>query len=215
MKKFVFSSAIILSSFLAITAFRTATPAVKDNTGLSPLQGTAVTKWEVDKVHSNVKFTVTHMVISEVDGSFRDFTGTIEHSKADFSDAKINFTIEVGSVDTDNEKRDGHLKSPDFFDAVKYPQMKFTSTSFKPLGNNKFTLTGNLTLKDITKPVTFDVTYGGTVISQGMVKAGFKAKATINRFDYNLKWSSATEAGGLIVSKEVDIAINAELNQVK
>jgi len=121
----------------------------------------------------------------------------------------------VASVDTDNEKRDGHLKSPDFFDAAKYPQMKFVSASFRPLGGNKYELNGNLTIKDVTKPVKFDVTYGGKVTSQGKLKSGFKATASIDRFDYNLKWSAATETGGLVVSKQVDISINAEFVQVQ
>ena len=121
----------------------------------------------------------------------------------------------MSSVNTDNENRDKHLKSPDFFDAEKYPQMKFESTAFKPMGGNKYKLEGNLTIKDVTKPVSFDVTYGGTVNTQRGAKAGFKAKTTINRFDYNLKWDRATEAGGLVVSKEVEVTINTEFNEVK
>ena len=155
------------------------------------------------------------MVVSEVDGSFKTFDGSVEHSKPDFSDAKINFTVDVSSIDTDNDRRDNHLKSDDFFNAEKFPQMKFESTSFKPLGNNKYQLNGNLTIRDVTKPITFDVTYGGSIKTPQGAKAGFKARATVNRFDYNLKWDRATEAGSLVVAKDVEIIINAQFNQAK
>ena len=173
------------------------------------------TKWTVDKTHSNIKFAVTHMVVSTVEGNFKNFDGTVENSKPDFSDAVVNFTVDVTSVNTESEMRDNHLKGDDFFNSVKYPQMTFKSTSVKSLGGNKYQLNGNLTIRDVTKPVTFDVTYGGTVKTQMGTKAGFKAKTTINRFDYNLKWNNALEAGSLVVDKEVEIAINLELNQAK
>ena len=175
----------------------------------------AQTKWTIDKSHTNVKFAVTHMVVSEVEGNFKMFDGTVEQTKPDFTDAKINFTVDVASVNTDNERRDGHLKGDDFFNAEKFPQMKFVSTAMKPLGNNKFQLSGNLTIRDITKPVVFDVSYGGTINAGQGRKSGFKAKATIDRFNYNLKWDRAIEAGGLVVGKDVDIQINLELNEVK
>jgi polyisoprenoid-binding protein YceI len=173
----------------------------------------AQTKWSVDKAHSSVKFSVIHMVVSEVDGNFKMFDGSLEAAKPDFSDAKINFTIDVNSINTDNEKREGHLKSADFFDVANYPQIKFVGTSMKPLGGNKYELKGNLTLKDVTKPVVFQVTYGGTLTTKNGAKAGFKAKTTIDRYDYNLKWNNALEAGGLAVSKEVEITVNVELNK--
>jgi polyisoprenoid-binding protein YceI len=183
---------------------------------LLSLNGMAqVTKWAVDKGHSNVKFTVTHMTVSEVEGSFKIFEGTLEHTKADFTDAKVNFVVDVNSVNTDNERRDGHLKGDDFFNAAQFPQMKFVSTGIKSLGNNKYQLMGNMTIRDVTKPVVFDVTYGGSVNTQRGKKAGFKAKGTINRFDYNLKWDRATEAGGLVVGKDVELQLNIELDEVK
>jgi len=173
----------------------------------------AQTKWSVDKAHSSVKFSVVHMVVSEVDGNFKMFDGSLEAAKADFSDAKVNFTIDANSINTDNERREGHLKSADFFDVAVYPSIKFVSTSMKPLGGNKYELAGNLTLKDVTKPVVFQVTYGGTLTTKNGTKAGFKAKTTIDRYDYNLKWNNALEAGGLAVSKEVEITVNVELNK--
>ncbi|TAK37405.1 MAG: polyisoprenoid-binding protein [Saprospiraceae bacterium] len=181
----------------------------------TPAPATAETKWTVDKAHSSVKFTVTHLVISEVEGSFKIFDGTMTNTKPDYSDAKINFTVDVNSISTDNEGRDKHLKSDDFFSAETFPQIKFESTSFAPQGGNKYKLTGNLTVKDVTKQVTWDVTYGGTAVARGTTKAGFKAKTTISRFDYNLKWSSMTEAGGLVVGENVDIVVNLEMNQAK
>lgn len=170
-------------------------------------------KWSVDKAHSSVKFSVTHLVVSEVEGSFKLFDGSMENTKGDFSDAKIDFTVDVNSLNTDNEMRDKHLKGDDFFNAEKFPAMKFQSTSFKSAGGNKYKLAGNLTIRDITKPVVFDVTFGGTAVNMGKTKAGFKAKTSINRFDYNLKWNKATEAGGLVVSNEVDLTVNVELNK--
>lgn len=173
------------------------------------------TKWTLDKSHSNVRFTVTHMVVSETDGSFKIFDGTVEHTKADWSDAKINFTVDINSINTDNENRDKHLKADDFFNAEKFPTAKFVGKSFKPLGNNKYELVGDLTIRDVTKSIKFDVKFGGIAASTRGDKAGFKATTTINRFDYNLKWDRATEAGGLVVGKEVELTVLIELNKVK
>lgn len=204
--------AILAASGLLFTAFKKSEP-VPVKKQENPARAT--TKWTVDKSHSNVRFTVTHMVVSEMEGSFRGFDGSMEHTKADFSDAKIVWTIDVNSINTDNENRDKHLKNEDFFAAEKYPQIKFQSTAFKPLGDNKYKLEGNLTVRDVTKPVVFDVTYGGTLKTQRGNKAGFKAKTVIDRFEYGLKWSRMTEAGGLTVGKDVSISVNIELDEVK
>lgn len=176
----------------------------------------AQTKWTVDAVHSNVKFTVTHLVISEVEGNFKVFNGIISSSKPDFTGASIDFTVDVNSISTDNEMRDKHLKSDDFFNAEKFPKMTFKSTSFKKVSGNKYLLTGNLTIRDITKPIKADVVFGGTAKDgYGNLKAGFKATAKINRFDYNLKWNALTEAGGAVVGSEVNILLNLEFTQDK
>jgi len=175
----------------------------------------AQTKWTVDKLHSNVKFSVQHMVVSEMEGSFKMFDGTMEHSKADFSDAKISFTVDVASVNTDNERRDGHLKADEFFNAEKYPKMTFVSTSVTSAGQGKYKIAGNLTIRDVTKQVVFDMTHGGVLKTQKGAKAGFKARTTINRFDYNLKWDRATETGGLVVGKEVEIVVNVEMDSAQ
>jgi polyisoprenoid-binding protein YceI len=216
MKKVFLACALLVVSAVIVSSFTnknsaSAIPVALD--AVPPVQNPM--KWTLDKGHSNVKFTVTHMIVSEVDGSFRTFEGTVEHTKPDYSDAVVNFLVDVNSVDTDNENRDKHLKSDDFFNAEKFPQMKFQSTSFKPLGGNKYQLNGNLTIRDITKPVVFDVTYGGSINTQRGSKIGFKAKTTVNRFDYNLKWDRATEAGSLVVDKDVLITINCEFNEVK
>ncbi len=213
MRKLLFPLFALLGLAVTLSAFRNASLGPDPIPVAKPAY--APTKWTIDKVHSNVKFTVTHLVISEVEGYFKIFEGSLEHSKPDFSDAKILFTVDINSINTDNENRDKHLKSDDFFNAEKFPQMKFESTSFTPLGGNKYKLDGNLTIRDVTKPVTFDVTYGGTANMGNTVKSGFKAKTTINRFDYGLKWDRATEAGGMVVGKDVTVTVNAELNQAK
>ncbi|MGI4020042.1 MAG: YceI family protein [Janthinobacterium lividum] len=176
----------------------------------------AQTKWNVDPAHSSAKFTVTHLVISEVEGNFKKFNGTLTNTKPDFTDAVVDFNIDINSVDTDNEMRDKHLKGDDFFNAEKYPNMVFKSTSMKKLTGNKYALMGNLTIRNVTKPVKFDVTYGGTAKDgYGNTKAGFKASTVINRFDYGLKWNTATEAGGATVGKDVTIDMKLEFAQAK
>jgi polyisoprenoid-binding protein YceI len=176
----------------------------------------AQTKWNLDNSHSNVKFTVTHLVISEVDGFFKTFTGTMTATKPDFTDAQIEFSVDVASINTENEGRDNHLKSDDFFNAEKYPKMTFKSISMKKVSGNKYELVGDLTIRDVTKKVKFAVTYGGTVNDPwGNTKAGFKATATINRLEYGLKWNTLTEAGGAVVGPDVDITINASFTQAK
>lgn len=210
MKKVLFASALLLASGLVFTAFKNH-EAPKTFIPVPEIAG----KWVLDKSHSNIRFTVKHMVVSECEGSFKNFDGTFDATKADFSDAKVAFTVDVNSINTDNENRDKHLKGEDFFASDKFPQIKFESTSFTAQGDNKYKLEGNLTVRDVTKPMSFDVTYGGSINTQRGAKAGFKAKGSINRFDYGLKWNRLTEAGGLAVSKEVEITVNIELNEVK
>jgi Uncharacterized conserved protein len=172
-------------------------------------------KWTVDPAHSGVKFTVTHMMVSEVEGRFTKFNGTIDSPSPDFINAKINFTVDVNSLNTDNETRDKHLKSDDFFNAEKFPNMTFTSTSFKRVNGNKYILEGNLTIRDITKKVKFNVTYLGKTKSKQGSLAAFKATTVIDRFTYGLKWNALTEAGGAMVGKDVTINITLELDEAK
>lgn len=176
----------------------------------------AQTKWNVDFSHSSIKFTVTHLVIAEVDGGFKSYTGSVVSNNPDFNDAVIDFTVDVSSLSTDNDLRDKHLKSPDFFDTEKFPQIIFKSSAFKKISGTNYELDGTLTLHGITKLVKFEVTYGGTIKdSYGNAKAGFKATTTINRFDYGLKWNALTEAGSAVVSQVVTISIKMELGQAK
>lgn len=212
MKKLILSAAMLAASGIVFTAFKKSSSETSATTAPAPQRAT---KWVLDKAHSNIRFTVTHMVVSEVEGSFKAFDGSFVAEKADFSDARVSFTVDVNSINTDNENRDKHLKSDDFFNAEKFPQVKFESTAFKPQGDNKYKLEGNLTIRDITKPVTFDVTYGGTITGGRGAKAGFKAKATIDRFEFGLKWNRLTEAGGMTVGKNVDVTVNIELNEAK
>ncbi len=176
----------------------------------------AQTKWNVDAVHSNVRFTVTHLVISEVEGAFKSFTGSIAQKNPDFTGSDIEFSVDVNSINTDNDMRDKHLKSDDFFNAEKFPKMTFKSISFKKISGNKYQLFGKLTIRDVTKNVKFDVTYGGTAKDgYGNTKAGFRASAKINRLEYGLKWNTMTEAGGAVVGSEITINLNLEFAQEK
>ncbi|MBC7914476.1 MAG: YceI family protein [Pyrinomonadaceae bacterium] len=173
-------------------------------------------KWVIDPIHSSVNFNIEHLVISEVEGKFKTYNGSINATKPDLTDALIEFNVDVNSIDTDNEMRDKHLVAPDFFDAAKYPKMSFKSSSFKKVSGNKYILNGNLTIHGITKPAKFDVTYGGIAKDgYGNTKAGFKAKGTINRFDYGLKYNSLTEAGGATLGKNVEIDLKLQFAQAK
>lgn len=171
----------------------------------------AQTTWTVDKAHSKIGFNVAHMGISEVEGKFNDFEGTIVSKSDDFNGAQIEFTSKTASVDTDNEKRDNHLKSPDFFDAAKYPETKFTGTLVKEGG--KYKLKGDFTLHGVTKQVEFDVTYGGTVNHGKGTKAGFKLTGKINRQDYGLTWANKVPTGEMVVGDEVDLEVKVELDK--
>jgi len=172
--------------------------------------------WKIDPTHSEVNFKVKHLVVSSVRGQFNTFNATVESDKEDFSDAKIKFEADINSINTSNEKRNAHLKSPDFFNAGKYPKMIFVSTSVKKISDYELQVKGNLTLRGITKEVTFEVIYNGTVAGFGGNEvAGFEIHGKLNRFDYGLQWNALTEAGGVVVSNEVKIEILAEFNKVQ
>ncbi len=176
----------------------------------------AQTNWKFDKTHSEIGFNVTHMLISEVSGKFKEYSGTIVSSSDDFQNATIEFEVQVSSIFTDNETRDNHLKSDDFLDVEKYPTLKFVSKSFKKVEGKEYKLIGDLTIKDITKEVTLAVKYNGTVTGPwGKTRAGFKIVGEIDRFDYGLQWNKALEAGGLVVSREVELEIKLELIKKK
>lgn len=168
--------------------------------------------WTLDPAHSEVYFKIKHLVISTVTGSFKKFGGTVESDKEDFSDAKVKFSAEVDSIDTNNEQRDGHLKSPDFFDAASHPKISFESTGVEKASGDDFTLTGNLTMKDVTKPVELTVNFGGvTKDMYGNTRAGFEISGKIDRQDFGLKTTMVTEAGGLVIGNDVKLMMNVEL----
>ena len=172
--------------------------------------------WNVDPTHTTVKFSVTHLMVSEVEGNFKTYSGKVESPSTDFNNGTVEFSIDVNSINTESADRDKHLMGDEFFNAAKYPKITFKSTSFKKIAGNKYELIGDLTIRNITKKVTFDVKNNGLMKDPwGNNKAGFKANTKINRKDYDLKWSMVTEAGGMVVSEEVDITVNIELSQAK
>lgn len=176
---------------------------------------TQETKWVIDPSHSKVSFKVKHLMISNVIGHFGQFEGTVLTAGDDFSTAAINFSINTASVSTEIADRDAHLKSPDFFDAEKYPKITFAATGMKDLGDEMYELTGDLTVKDITKSVTLTVEFGGVMTDPwGNVKAGFSLSGKINRKDWGLNWNAALEAGGVLVGEEVKITADIELSKV-
>ncbi|MBV8388463.1 MAG: polyisoprenoid-binding protein [Mucilaginibacter sp.] len=177
------------------------------------LMSTAVfaQSWKVNKAHSHFTFTITHLAVSDVDGVFKDFDATITASKADFSDAKIEFVAQTASVNTGDDKRDGHLKSPDFFDAAKYPTVNFVSTGIKTISTNHYKVTGNLTLNGVTKPATFDLVYRGT-ITNPMTKtpdAGFSVSGSVNRSDFTF----GSKFGSPLLSDEVTFKASGEFDK--
>lgn len=177
---------------------------------------TSQTEWVVDKSHSYVKFAVSHLTIAEVDGRFKDFDVKMTHTVDDFTDAKIEATIKTTSIDTDNERRDNHLRSDDFLNSELYPEMKFVSSKVEKVGAEKYKVHGTLTIRDISKPVVLETRYAGTVTdSRGNLKSGFKATTTINRFEFGIRWNSAIEAGGFVAGKDVDITLLMEFAKKK
>jgi polyisoprenoid-binding protein YceI len=170
----------------------------------------------MDPTHSEINFKVKHLVVSTVTGHFDRFEATIESQEEDFSDAKIAFEADVNSINTKNEQRDGHLKSPDFFDSATYPKMSFVSTSVKKTSDYELLVTGNLTMRGIRKEITLNVLYNGTVAGFGGNQvAGFEIRTKLNRFDFGLQWSALTETGGVVVSNEVKIEVLAEFSKAQ
>lgn len=185
---------------------------------LSLTAATSQTKWKVDGSHSKLGFSVTHMMVAETEGKFKIYEGTVSSkTEMDFTDANIDFSADVASINTEDEKRDEHLKSPDFFDVVKFPKISFKSTSMKPSGKGKSTyiLEGDLTMKGVTKKVKlFAIGASKTVKDPyGNLKNGFKVTGLVNRKDFGLTWNAALEAGGVAVSELVKLDLNIELNK--
>ena len=172
------------------------------------------TQWKLDPTHSEVQFKVKHLMITTVTGYFKQFNLDVETETDDFTTAsKIEFTADINSIDTNNQQRDTHLKSADFFDAETYNQLRFTGTRYEANGDEA-KLHGELTIKGVTKPLTVNVEFGGMVVDPyGQTKAGFTVSGKISRKEFGLTWNAVTEAGQVVVSDE--IRIHAEIQLVK
>lgn len=172
----------------------------------------AKTNWILDPSHSEVEFKVKHMMISNVSGNFSKFSASVETEGEDFTTAKVTFTADIDSIDTGSEQRDTHLKSPDFFDAAKFPQVKFEATKYENVDNDgSYEVYGDLTIHGVTKPVKFDAEFGGVIKDPwGNTRAGITVSGKINRKDFGLTWNGVTEAGSLIVSEEVRVHVGLE-----
>jgi polyisoprenoid-binding protein YceI len=166
--------------------------------------------WDVDPAHSSVAFAVRHMMISTVHGQFRTFTASATGDPAEPEKATIEATIDVGSVDTGNEKRDSHLKSADFFDVDQFPKMTFKSKKIEPAGSGKYKVTGDLTLHGVTKEVVLEVEGPMKPIVMGNTKSGAHVTAKINRKDFGVSWNKAMDGGGVVVGDDVDVTIDVE-----
>jgi polyisoprenoid-binding protein YceI len=174
------------------------------------------TKWVIDPAHSEVAFKVKHLMISNVKGVFSEFQAEVLTDGDDFSSSRISFTMNPASINTGNPDRDGHLKSPDFFDVENYKEITFKADSLAKNKDEEYTLNGGLTIKGITKPVSLDVEFGGFMTDPwGNQKAGFNINGKINRKDWELNWNAALEAGGVLVGEEVRISCEVELLKLK
>jgi polyisoprenoid-binding protein YceI len=167
--------------------------------------------WALDPTHSEAQFKVKHLVISTVTGTFKSFDGSFESENEDFEGAAISFSLDTNSIDTNQEQRDGHLKSGDFFDVENFPKITFKSTSFTKKKGDDYTLVGDLTIKDVTKSVELEVELGGIAVDPyGNTKAGFEVSGKINRKDFGLTWSAITEAGAVVVGEDIKLQFNVQ-----
>ncbi len=192
--------------FLLATASRPALAAVP-----ASVTGT----WNVDKVHSEVSFQIRHLV-SKVRGRFGDFSGTVIVDAARPEASSVQFTVNVASIDTANADRDKDLRSPRFFDAEKYPEIRFVSTKVVSLSDTKYSVTGNLTMHGVTKEITLPVTFGGALKSPfGDERAGFETEISLNRKDYGIDWNKALDQGGLMLGDDVAVTVGLETVKAK
>ncbi len=172
-------------------------------------------KWVADPTHSEISFKVKHMMMTNVTGTFGQFAVDAETEAEDFSSAKVSFAAQIASINTGNEQRDGHLKSADFFDAEKNPELKFVSTSMTKKDDENYVLNGDLTIGEVTNSVSLDVEFGGINKDPwGNQKAGFSLSGKINRKEFGLTWNAALETGGVLVSEDVKLAAEIQLVKV-
>lgn len=174
-----------------------------------------VEKWNVDPAHSSIEFQVKHMMVSKVKGAFKDFSADLNLDPEDLTTASLAFTVDAASIDTRQEARDGHLKSPDFFDVEKYPAITFKSTNIVADGGNEYKVTGDLTVRDVTKPITLNVEYEGTSKDpmSGNMVAGFEGTGKFNRKDFGLNYNAVLETGGVLIGDEVKLNIQIEVSK--
>ena len=174
----------------------------------------AITKWVIDPTHSEIQFKVKHLMITTVTGYFKTFNLEVETDGDDFTTAsRIEFTADVDSINTNNEQRDTHLKQNDFFNAAEHQQLRFVGKKYEAHGDNA-KLHGDLTIREVTKPITLDVEFGGIVVDPyGQTKAGFTVDGKVSRKEFNLTWNAVTEAGQVVVSDE--IKLHCEIQLVK
>ena len=173
---------------------------------------TSPTTWVIDTTHSDVLFKIKHLVISNVTGSFKKFEGKIVTQEENFNNAKVNFTIDVKSIDTNQAQRDGHLQTGDFFAADLYPQITFESTSFVNIGGSDYKMNGNLTLRGVTKPIELDVEYGGSEDNgHGILKHGFEITGIVNRKEFGMTWNKLTDTGGLGLGEDIKLIANIQV----
>jgi polyisoprenoid-binding protein YceI len=175
------------------------------------------TKWNVDALHSKVGFSVAHMMVSETEGTFDKYQATLYADAEDFSDLKVDFSIEAASISTRNERRDKHLRADDFFYTEKFPTITFKSTSVEKQEDNTLLITGNLTIRDVTKEVAFKGEYKGTIAKDafGLKRAGLVISATINRQDYGVAYNGNLEVGGMMLGNDVDILCKLSITKDK
>ncbi|EAY25986.1 YceI family protein [Microscilla marina] len=172
--------------------------------------------WAIDPMHSEIQFKVKHLVISTVTGSFQKFDGKIVVNNEDFSDSQVSFSADIDSIVTNNKQRDEHLKSDDFFSAEKFPKLTFESTSFTKIDDENYRLTGNLTIRDVTKEVHLDVEYGGVAEDfYGNVKSGFTLLGKLSRKEFGLQWNGITEAGKVVVGDTIKLIASVQFAKVK
>lgn len=172
--------------------------------------------WNIDPVHSSITFSARHMMISDVKGEFEKFSGTITADGADPNSVKIEAAIDAASINTRSDKRDGHLKSPDFLDVAKYPTITFKSTRIEAAGTGKWKVTGDLTLHGVTKAVVLDVTGPSDEINfMGSPRRGASASTTINRQDFGVAFNKTLDSGGLVVGNDIPISIEVEASKAK
>jgi len=177
----------------------------------APALAQTTSTWEIDPAHSSIQFGVRHLMISTVKGKFPKFTATAVADEKEPTRAVVEASIDTASIDTGEAKRDEHLRSPDFFDTEHHPTVSFRSTKVEDVGGGSYRLTGDLTIKDVTKPVTLDLEYLGTISSPwGDQRAGFSATTEVSRKEWGLEWNVALEAGGVVVGDKVRLSIDAE-----